>query len=81
MWKTGCVRPVFHRNRGQNRLIWTAIIEKQGHTDIVSTLTAINQWFPKETFQAVQHEKQHRSNVIKGEDTSQRKSKKYSSKK
>lgn len=35
----------------------------------------------KETFQAVQHEKQHRSNVIKGEDTSQRKSKKYSSKK
>ena len=33
----------------------------------------------KETFQAVQHEKQHRSNVIKGEDTSQRKSKKYSS--
>ena len=35
----------------------------------------------KETFQAVQLEKQHRSNVIKGEDTSQRKSKKYSSKK
>ena len=35
---------------------------------------------PKETFQAVQLEKQHRSNVIKGEDGSQRKSTKYSSK-
>lgn len=35
----------------------------------------------KEAFQAVQIEKQHRSNVIKGEDGSQRKSKKYSSKK
>jgi DNA invertase Pin-like site-specific DNA recombinase len=35
----------------------------------------------KETFQAVQIEKQHRSNVTKGEDGSQRKSKKYSSKK
>lgn len=35
---------------------------------------------PKETFQAVQIEKQHRSNVIKGEDGSQRKSTKYSSK-
>ena len=36
---------------------------------------------PKETFQAVQIEKQHRSNVIKGKDGSKRKSKKYSSKK
>ncbi|MDD2217483.1 MAG: recombinase family protein [Eubacteriales bacterium] len=35
----------------------------------------------KETFQAVQIEKQHRSNVTKAEDSSQRKSKKYSSKK
>lgn len=35
----------------------------------------------KEMFQAVQIEKQHRSNVISGEDGSQRKSKKYSSKK
>lgn len=35
----------------------------------------------KETFQAVQIEKQHRSNVTKGEDNGQRKSKKYSSKK
>ncbi len=35
----------------------------------------------KETFQAVQIEKQHRSNVIDGEEGSQRKSKKYSSKK
>lgn len=35
---------------------------------------------PKGTFQAVQLEKQHRSNVIKGEDGSQRKSTKYSSK-
>jgi len=34
----------------------------------------------KETFQAVQIEKQHRSNVIKGEEGSRRKSKKYSSK-
>src|SRR5690554_6721525 len=34
----------------------------------------------KETFQAVQLEKQHRSNVIKGEEGSRRKSKKYSSK-
>ena len=34
----------------------------------------------KETFQAVQIEKQHRSNVIEGEKGSQRKSKKYSSK-
>lgn len=33
-----------------------------------------------ETFQAVQIEKQHRSNVTKGEDSNQRKSKKYSSK-
>lgn len=35
----------------------------------------------KETFQAVQIEKQHRSNVIKTEDGKHRKSKKYSSKK
>ena len=35
----------------------------------------------KETYQAVQLEKQHRSNVIKAEDGSRRKSKKYSSKK
>ncbi len=35
----------------------------------------------KETFQAVQIEKQHRSNVIKAGDDSKRKSKKYSSKK
>ncbi|WHH59731.1 recombinase family protein [Petroclostridium sp. X23] len=35
----------------------------------------------KETFQAVQIEKQHRSNVIKGEEGNQRKSRKYSSKK
>jgi len=35
----------------------------------------------KETFQAVQIEKQHRSNVTKVEDGNQRKSKKYSSKK
>lgn len=35
----------------------------------------------KEMFQAVQIEKQHRSNVIKGEEGNQRKSKKYSSKK
>jgi site-specific DNA recombinase len=34
----------------------------------------------KETFQAVQLEKQNRSNVIKGEEGSRRKSKKYSSK-
>jgi site-specific DNA recombinase len=34
----------------------------------------------KETFQAVQIEKQHRSNVTEGEKGSQRKSKKYSSK-
>ena len=34
----------------------------------------------KETFQAVQLEKQHRSNVTKGEEGSRRKSKKYSSK-
>ena len=33
----------------------------------------------KETFQAVQIEKQHRSNVTKGEEGNQRKSKKYSS--
>jgi site-specific DNA recombinase len=35
----------------------------------------------KETFQAVQIEKQHRSNVTKAENGSRRKSKKYSSKK
>ena len=35
----------------------------------------------KGTFQAVQIEKQHRSNVMKSEDGNQRKSKKYSSKK
>lgn len=35
----------------------------------------------KETFQAVQLEKQRRSNVIKGEEGTRRKSKKYSSKK
>jgi hypothetical protein len=35
----------------------------------------------KETFQAVQIEKQYRSNVTKIEDGNQRKSKKYSSKK
>jgi DNA invertase Pin-like site-specific DNA recombinase len=35
----------------------------------------------KETFRAVQIEKQHRSNITKGEDGNQRKSKKYSSKK
>lgn len=35
----------------------------------------------KETFQAVQIEKQHRSNVLKGEKGNQRKSRKYSSKK
>ena len=35
----------------------------------------------KEMYQAVQIEKQRRSNVIKGEDGSQRKNKKYSSKK
>jgi site-specific DNA recombinase len=35
----------------------------------------------KETFQAVQIEKQHRSNVTEGEEGSKRKSKKYSSKK
>jgi hypothetical protein len=35
----------------------------------------------KETFQAVQIEKQHRSNVIKSEEGVQRKSKKFSSKK
>ena len=35
----------------------------------------------KEMYQAVQVEKQHRSNVIEGEEGSQRKSKKYSSKK
>ena len=35
---------------------------------------------PKETFQAVQIEKQHRSNVVKSEDGVQRKSRKYSSK-
>ena len=35
----------------------------------------------KETFQAVQIEKQHRSNVAQGEDGTQRKSRKYSSKK
>jgi len=35
----------------------------------------------KETFQAVQIEKQQRSNVIKSEDSNQKKSKKYSSKK
>ncbi|MGI6752699.1 MAG: recombinase family protein [Eubacteriales bacterium] len=35
----------------------------------------------KETFQAVQIEKQHRSNVIKSEEGTQRKSTKYSSKK
>ena len=35
----------------------------------------------KETFQAVQIEKQHRSNVTKSEDGNERKSKKYSSKK
>lgn len=34
-----------------------------------------------ETFQAVQIEKQHRSNITKGEDGSKRKSIKYSSKK
>lgn len=34
----------------------------------------------KETYQAVQLEKQHRSNVTEGEEGSQRKSKKYSSK-
>jgi hypothetical protein len=34
----------------------------------------------KETFQAVQIEKQHRSNVVKSEDGVQRKSRKYSSK-
>ena len=35
----------------------------------------------KETFQAVQIEKQHRSNIVKSEDEFQRKSRKYSSKK
>lgn len=35
----------------------------------------------KETFQAVQIEKQHRNNVAKGENGNRRKSKKYSSKK
>ncbi len=35
----------------------------------------------KETYEAVQIEKQHRSNVIEGEEGSKRKSKKYSSKK
>ena len=35
----------------------------------------------KEMFQAVQIEKQHRSNITKGEDGSKRKSRKYSSKK
>lgn len=35
---------------------------------------------PKETFQAVQIEKQHRSNVTESKEGSQRKSKKYSSK-
>jgi len=35
----------------------------------------------KETFQAVQLEKQHRSNVTKAGDGNKRKSKKYSSKK
>ena len=35
----------------------------------------------KEMYQAVQIEKQHRSNVIEGEDCSRRKNKKYSSKK
>lgn len=35
---------------------------------------------PKETFQAVQIEKQRRSNVIKSKDGAQRKSTKYSSK-
>ena len=35
----------------------------------------------KDIFQAVQIEKQHRSNITKGEDGSKRKSKKYSSKK
>jgi hypothetical protein len=34
----------------------------------------------KEIFQAVQIEKQHRSNVIEGKEGTQRKSKKYSSK-
>jgi len=34
----------------------------------------------KEMYQAVQIEKQHRSNVIEGEEGSKRKSKKYSSK-
>lgn len=34
----------------------------------------------KETFQAVKLEKQHRSNVTQGEEGTQRKSKKYSSK-
>ena len=34
----------------------------------------------KETFQAVQIEKQHRSNVAKGENGNRRKSEKYSSK-
>lgn len=35
----------------------------------------------KEIFQAIQIEKQRRSNVIKGEDGNKRKNKKYSSKK
>lgn len=35
----------------------------------------------KEMFQAVQIEKQHRSNIVKSEDGVQRKSRKYSSKK
>ncbi|TFG95203.1 MAG: recombinase family protein, partial [Calditrichales bacterium] len=35
----------------------------------------------KQTFQAVKIEKQHRSNVIRGKDSNQRKSEKYSSKK
>lgn len=35
----------------------------------------------KERFQAVQMKKSRRSNIIKGEDDSQRKSSKYSSKK
>lgn len=36
---------------------------------------------PKEMYQAVQIEKQHRSNITKVEDVNQRKSRKYSVKK
>ena len=57
-------------------------ILKSGKSDVHYLASDNNpEIIPKEVFEAVQIEKARRSNVIKGENGSQRKSKKYSSKK